>query len=293
MSGPPAGSAGPPPPLPYRPFPAQQLSPSSRVTQQQNPPLLPDRPLAQQPPSSPQPPPLALSSSPPKINFSSTILAHLRTISTAPSTPTHHRRFPQILQQHIHSPQSPSLATNENSNNGSSSKSSSNHPPQEEKPTDFDSFLAYMASPNLSTVEAAAKSSEIDDLSYPISNYFINSSHNTYLTGNQLYSESSTDAYKRVRSRDVLSWFYLLPALSIRAPSLHVSFKCEQQIPKELMVFPGPAPWMSLHRNRRLGWRGQIPFFLGYRRTLCNAQEEETHIQTAYAALVIATQVQG
>jgi hypothetical protein len=59
------------------------------------------------------------------------------------------------------------------------------------------SFLSYMTS-NLANVAAPPKE---QDLSWPLSNYFISSSHNTYLTGNQLYSESSTDSYKNVLLR--------------------------------------------------------------------------------------------
>lgn len=43
--------------------------------------------------------------------------------------------------------------------------------------------------------------SQDKDLTHPLSNYFISSSHNTYLSGNQLSSKSSTEAYKNVLIR--------------------------------------------------------------------------------------------
>jgi hypothetical protein len=58
-------------------------------------------------------------------------------------------------------------------------------------------FEEYFTSGSANVMKPAAPV----DASYPISNYFISSSHNTYLTGNQLSSESSTDAYKNVLLR--------------------------------------------------------------------------------------------
>ncbi|KHN99677.1 phosphatidyl inositol-specific phospholipase C [Metarhizium album ARSEF 1941] len=62
---------------------------------------------------------------------------------------------------------------------------------------DLNAFLQYMTSPDGNITEPWNQS----DLSWPLSSYFISSSHNTYLTGNQLYSDSTTDAYTNVLLR--------------------------------------------------------------------------------------------
>lgn len=65
---------------------------------------------------------------------------------------------------------------------------------------DFKDFLRYMTS-DASNVVGPLSDKTDGDLSYPLSSYFISSSHNTYLTGNQLSSDASTDAYKNVLLR--------------------------------------------------------------------------------------------
>lgn len=63
---------------------------------------------------------------------------------------------------------------------------------------DFHGFLKYMTS-LAADVTAPLPPQDVD--SYPLSSYFVNSSHNTYLTGNQLYSDASTAAYRTVLER--------------------------------------------------------------------------------------------
>ncbi|KAF5672054.1 phospholipase [Fusarium heterosporum] len=57
---------------------------------------------------------------------------------------------------------------------------------------DLYDLITYLKSPCGNILETATP----QDLSWPLNNYFISSSHNTYLTGNQLSSDSSTEAYK-------------------------------------------------------------------------------------------------
>ena len=59
---------------------------------------------------------------------------------------------------------------------------------------DLRTLLDYVKSP----MSNAMLPLEGNDLNHTLANYFINSSHNTYLSGNQLYGNSSIDTYKHV-----------------------------------------------------------------------------------------------
>lgn len=63
----------------------------------------------------------------------------------------------------------------------------------------YDDFVAYLAHPRNSIVARPDHSQK--DWGQPLNEYFISSSHNTYLTGHQLYGTSTTDGYKNVLQR--------------------------------------------------------------------------------------------
>ncbi|KAF2905741.1 hypothetical protein ILUMI_00434 [Ignelater luminosus] len=60
----------------------------------------------------------------------------------------------------------------------------------------FDGFLRYFMSED-NNIVASNKFELCDDMDQPLSHYFINSSHNTYLTGHQLTGKSSVEIYRQ------------------------------------------------------------------------------------------------
>ena len=56
-------------------------------------------------------------------------------------------------------------------------------------------FIRYLSSPDFNSCFKEQKDSVYHDMSHPLPHYFINSSHNTYLSGDQLTSDSSPQMY--------------------------------------------------------------------------------------------------
>ncbi|RVE52618.1 hypothetical protein evm_002737 [Chilo suppressalis] len=60
----------------------------------------------------------------------------------------------------------------------------------------FDGFLRFLMSED-NPIVAANKLDLCDDMEQPLAHYFINSSHNTYLTGHQITGKSSVEIYRQ------------------------------------------------------------------------------------------------
>ncbi|CAB3247460.1 unnamed protein product [Arctia plantaginis] len=60
----------------------------------------------------------------------------------------------------------------------------------------FDGFLRFLMSED-NPIVATSKLDLCDDMEQPLAHYFINSSHNTYLTGHQLTGKSSVEIYRQ------------------------------------------------------------------------------------------------
>lgn len=74
---------------------------------------------------------------------------------------------------------------------------SSTYQQQMQDQSPFETFISYLSAPEGNLLKLPVK----EDMTYPLSNYFISSSHNTYLSGNQLSSDASSDVYRDVLLR--------------------------------------------------------------------------------------------
>jgi hypothetical protein len=75
-------------------------------------------------------------------------------------------------------------------------------------------FLEFMGS-NKSNANGPFPNQDLD---HSLSNYFISSSHNTYLTGHQLYGKANVDGYKNVGHKIKLA---LSPPFHVRTSTVY------------------------------------------------------------------------
>lgn len=67
---------------------------------------------------------------------------------------------------------------------------------KEKEMLSWEGFLRYLVSED-NNIMAQSKLDLQDEMDQPLAHYFINSSHNTYLTGHQLTGKSSTEMYRQ------------------------------------------------------------------------------------------------
>ncbi|PVU95638.1 hypothetical protein BB561_001691 [Smittium simulii] len=111
-------------------------------------------------------------------------------------------------------------------------------------------LLSYLKSANNSIIHGTEIQKEIPNMDMPITQYFISSSHNTYLTGDQLIGESSVEGYIRAlregcRCLELDCWDGPLDEPVIchgRTLTTRISFKDTIEIIKKYAFVNSPYP---------------------------------------------------
>lgn len=103
----------------------------------------------------------------------------------------------------------------------------------------FDGFVNYLMSEDNDVANKKAYNLK-DDMTKPLSNYYINSSHNTYLTGNQFNGGSSLEMYIQVllsgcRCIEIDCWDDDILDEPIVTHGPKIIFQCEQLLFKDVI----------------------------------------------------------
>lgn len=95
-------------------------------------------------------------------------------------------------------------------------------PAIESRSMTFEGFLRYMESKDCCVFDQT-HTSVYQDMDEPLSSYFISSSHNTYLTGDQLVGKSHLDAYVWYKKKSTICTVLLFLLLLLHVAELKIT----------------------------------------------------------------------